>query len=74
MEHCVVRHVPQGEALGVVAVVRVVDLRSEHPVVDRIVCPGRKPPKRAVKRPARPYKSPYKIDFHREKLRNAKGA
>ena len=22
------------------------------------VCPGRKPPKRAVKRPARPYKSP----------------
>jgi hypothetical protein len=32
-------------------------------------CPGRKPPVLAVKRPARPYKSPYKMDFHRKTLR-----
>ena len=41
---------------------------------DRVHCPGRKPQNRAVKRPARPYKAPYKTDFHRKNLRSAKGA
>jgi hypothetical protein len=37
-------------------------------------CPGRKPPFFVFKRPARPYKAPYKMYIHRETLRNAKGA
>jgi hypothetical protein len=38
---------------------------------DRRHCPGRKPPFSAVKRPARPYKSPIQNRFTQE---NANGA
>ena len=37
-----------------------------------IHCPGRKPVLLVFKRPARPYKAPYKTDLHRKALRALK--